>query len=378
MKMPRRGENIHKRKDGRWEGRYISHRNKSGKSHYVSVYAKTYKEAKIKMREAQVHLQERQDNTITKRCTFEQVLTMWLNNNRLTLKGATIHKYQYLIDAHILPELGEIVVSELTSSSINLFLDHKMKEGRLDKTGGLSSAYVRSIVIIITSALQFAVNEKLCLPFNTEIQKPCLLKQELVILTVQEQLQLETYLLQHLTFTSLGILISLNTGLRIGEVCALCWDNIDLCQGLIHVCTTTAKVLDEISGRKSKWIIDEPKTVSSKRVIPISNKLLKELTNMKSIHQSPFVISETRQFMNPRTYEYRFHKILEKAGIRRINYHALRHTFATRCIEAGVDVKSLSEILGHANVGITLNTYVHSSLDLKREQLEKVSAFINT
>lgn len=122
-------------------------------------------------------------------------------------------------------------------------------------------------------------------------------------------------------------------------------------------------------------IIDTPKTPASTRDIPISSALLPILASFRSHSSSKYVVSNTNTFLSPRTFEYRYHRLLEETGITPINYHALRHTFATRCIEAGVDVKSLSEMLGHANVGVTLNTYVHSSMELKRKQLEKLTTF---
>ena len=136
---------------------------------------------------------------------------------------------------------------------------------------------------------------------------------------------------------------------------------------------TVARVKSEDSSNTTHLIIDTPKTKASIRDIPISSALLPILIKMKEKSISPYVISDTNSFVSPRTYEYRYHRILDKCNIQSVNYHTLRHTFATRCIEAGVDVKSLSEMLGHANVGITLNTYVHSSMEMKRSQLEKLS-----
>lgn len=376
--MPRRGENIHKRRDGRWEGRYIKNRDPNGKAHYASVYAKSYKEVKIKLKNASTDDQKEKLPYIPQKGkTFQEVLALWLDHNRLKLKGGTIYRYQCLIERHILPKLGDMLMTEITSSMINLFLNQKMKEGRLKEQGGLSPAYIRSIVIIITSAIQFAIKENMCVPLNTDIIKPALPKQDLIVLSLQEQLQLDNHLLNHLSYTNLGVYLSLHTGLRIGEVCALKWGDIDLDKGILHVRTTVARVLDDSNEKKSKWIIDVPKTQSSTRDIPISSDLLKILILMKR-KNTLYVVSNCENFINPRTYEYRYHKILEQANIRKINYHVLRHTFATRCIEAGMDVKSLSEILGHANVSITLNTYVHSSLELKRKQLEKVSSLMNS
>lgn len=298
--------------------------------------------------------------------TFEEVLRLWMDMNRIKYKGSTEKKYQYMIDTHIIPELGKEKISQLTAPKINAFLMEKMNSGRLNQQGGLSPSYVRSMVLIINSAIHFAVDEEMCKPLKTPIYKPPEVKKELSILNLKQQRSLEKYLLDHMDSTSVGILLTLHTGLRIGEVCALSWDDIDLENEIIHIRHTVMRV------KSSKWVIDIPKTRNSYRMIPISSQLLPILSEYRKNSCSVYVIPGKGSFVNPRTYEYRYHKILEKCELPSINYHALRHTFATRCIEAGVDVKSLSEILGHSNVGITLNTYVHSSMELKRMQIEKL------
>lgn len=307
---------------------------------------------------------------------FRDVLNLWLENNRIRHKGATVIRYRYLIDRHILPILGDYRVSELTAPVVNSFLTQKLQEGRLDKHGSLSASYVSSIMLIIRSALKFAADEQMCMPLRSPIYKPASPKKELVILSIEEQRQLESYLTKELDLTGLGVLISLHTGLRIGEICALTWGDIDMKSHIIHVRHTVARV--QATGNPdsgtSKLIIDVPKTKTSLRDIPISSALLPSLQRAGTMCESQYVVSECGDFVSPRTFEYRYHCLLRDCGIRQINYHGLRHTFATRCIEAGVDIKSLSEILGHSNVAITLSTYVHSSMEMKRIQLEKLVA----
>lgn len=307
---------------------------------------------------------------------FRDVLNLWLENNRIRHKGATVIKYRYLIDRHILPILGDYRVSEITAPVVNSFLTQKLQEGRLDKNGSLSASYVSSIMLIIRATLKFAADEQMCMPLRSPIYKPASSKKELVILNIEEQRQLESYLDKEFDSTGLGVLISLHTGLRIGEVCALTWGDIDMKSHIIHVRHTVTRV--QAAGNPdsgmSKLIIDVPKTKTSLRDIPISSALLPSLQRAGAMGASQFVISKYGDFVSPRTFEYRYHCLLRDCGIRQINYHGLRHTFATRCIEAGVDIKSLSEILGHSNVAITLSTYVHSSMEMKRNQLEKLVA----
>lgn len=374
--MSKRGDNIHKRKDGRWEGRYKKGRKPNGTIQYGSVYGKSYREVKKKLSEFPSELPKINILKNYER-TFGEILTLWLQNNCIRLKGATINKYQNLIDTHIMPDLGKVKLSALTSDMINKFLIQKIQSGRLDHKGGLSSSYVKSIMLIINAAIKFAVEEQMCLPLKTPICKPVLVKRELSILSLEEQKRLENYLCVGLDCTKAGILISLHTGLRIGEVCALSWEDVDLQNRIIRVRHTVARVqnINIESSNSTCLIIDSPKTKASIRDIPISSSLLPILLSIKKQASSQYVTSKTEHFVSPRTFEYRYRRLIEESGIHAVNYHALRHTFATRCIEAGVDVKSLSEMLGHANVNITLNTYVHSSMDMKKVQIEKLTIF---
>ena len=370
--MSKRGVNIHKRQDGRWEGRYKIGVRPNGTTKYSSVYGTSYTEVKEKLISAMAEKVIVQPHT--KERHFSEVLQLWLNNNRLKQKGSTEHKYRTIIERHIDPALGAKKLSQITSVVINTFLEQKLKTGRLDHKGGLSPSYVRTMSLIIQSAMQFAVDEEFCQPLKSPICKPIAKKKDLDIFSREEQARLELFLLQQTDTSCLGILISLYTGLRIGEMCALTWEDIDLSAGVIHIRHTIARVRNADPDRSSGTvlILDTPKTGSAVRDIPISSVLLERLTEIKQVSSCGFVLSDSLTFISPRTYEYRFHKLLGECGVKQVNYHALRHTFATRCIESGVDVKSLSEILGHANVGITLNTYVHSSLDIKRMQLEKL------
>ena len=165
-------------------------------------------------------------------------------------------------------------------------------------------------------------------------------------------------------------MISLHAGLRIGEVCALKWSDVDLEERIIHIRATVSRVGRTDGTKGTMLTLGSPKTNASIRDIPISSVLFNVLKELHNTSASPFVISETDTFMSPRTYEYRYHRILKQCDIPKINYHALRHTFATRCIESKMDVKTLSEILGHGKASVTMDIYVHSSMDRKRAQME--------
>ena len=306
--------------------------------------------------------------------TFGDAVDLWQKVNRFRLKGATNMRYANLIERHIKPELNDVKMSQVTSTFLSDFMSRKLASGRINGSGKLSAPYVRSIMLIIKSVITFAVAEQLCAPIPLNIHMPKIQKKDLKILSASDRSRLESVLLDNMDETALGIYLSLKMGLRIGEVCALQWNDIDTANAVMHIRTTIARVsLETDSGKnKTQLIRDVPKTKASFRDIPIPSNVMHALKTVRENHCSEYVISKTAGFVSPRTFEYRYHRFLAENGFSDINYHALRHTFATHCIEAGVDVKSLSEILGHSSVSITLNTYVHSSIELKREQLKKL------
>lgn len=371
--MPRRGENIHKRKDGRWEARYRKGLGPDGKTVYGSVYGSTYREAKEKLLSVAVDVKENPRTKADKR-TFGDALNLWLEHNRVRCKGSTMRKYEFLIETHILPKLGAVKLRDLSATMINRFLTEKLTGGRLKGDGGLAPSYVRTITQVITGAVKYAVSEEMCPPLKTTVFRPQEAKRDLTILGADDLLRLEDALITRRDRTAIGILLSLYTGLRIGEVCALRWEDIELDIHVLHVRRTVSRVSDRSGAGGSVLTIDAPKTKASVRDIPISSFLSGILRPARPDDPKCYVASGKAKFLSPRTFEYRYHSLLRECGVKRINYHALRHTFATRCIEAGIDVKSLSEILGHSDVRITLGTYVHSSMELKRTQMEKLKS----
>ena len=369
--MPRKGLNIHKRKDGRWEGRYKVGVLPNGHAKYVSVYGKTYTETEEKLHDAIAFKPIPQTRPGER--TFSEITRIWLDNNRLRQKGATEHKYLSLIERHIEPALGDFRVSDVTSPTVNRFLAEKLHSGRIGSRSQLSPSYVRTMALIIQSVMRFAAEEEYCSPLKTGILKPTQERKGVQVLTDEEEQILEEYCFSHLAPIPLGILLTLNAGLRIGEVCALTWEDVDLNDGVLRIRHTVSRVRNTDPTKKASTtlIIDTPKTAASARDIPIVSSLRGILEGWKD-GASGYVVPGSDDFLSPKTYDYRYRRILDACGVRQINYHALRHTFATRCIESGMDVKSLSEILGHANAGITLNTYVHSSMERKRKQLERL------
>ena len=378
--MSRKGENIHKRKDGRWEGRYIQSYLDNGRAKYVSVYAHSYSEVKRKMRDAihnnSILSSNSPEDTI---CYFSDLLMLWLNNSEIRLKKQTYIRYEELIQKHIIPSLGNIKIGDLTTVSINSFIKMESKHGRLDGRGGLSAGSLKIISSIMHSALEFAAQENYRGEFCGKIHIPFQAKNEIEILSTKEQQILEKYLDTDIDYMKLGIIITLNTGLRIGEICGLKWSDIDLEENLLYVQRTVQRVKNletDESGKKTSLITGEPKTKTSKRIIPIPFFLAKLIKKMERYSTTQYILPGiSHEFLDPRTYQYRFHSYLKKCGIRPLNFHSLRHTFATRCIEVGMDIKTVSELLGHSSVNTTLNIYVHSSLENKKNQIARLEDY---
>jgi len=376
--MPRRGENIRKRKDGRWEGRYISGHQQGGKANYKSVYGKSYLETKRKL--SQFAEKKGVDSNFDsyKDMNFRETLFLWLDNRRIKLRPQTHAKYSQLIENHLAETIGKMKTSKIEATHLNDFLEEKINNGRLDKKGGLSLSYIKTLIFIIQSTIDFSVAQGYCSPMRGSISSLPKKKVDYPVFSIDEQDRIEQHMLSDTDGTKLGVLICLYTGLRIGELCGLRWSDIDFCHDTISVHRTVYRTVNEnknIGEPKTKLIVGEPKTISSYRIIPIPSSLQVLLRTHLRKSSSEWVISDgDNGFFDPRTYQYRFQKYLRDCVVPKKKFHALRHAFATRCVEVGMDIKSLSEILGHASVNITLNIYVHSSIKQKQSQMELLVA----
>ena len=308
---------------------------------------------------------------------FSEICSDWLSMERLIVKRSTYAKYTFTISNHILPVLGDMTLSDITSAQVNTFIYDKLTNGRLDASGPLSAKTVRDMYTVLKSVLKYAENEYQLgnLARNTVLPKRQSPKYE--ILTREEQALLEQFLLKDsTTHRKAGILLCLYTGLRLGEICALQWQDIDMEQGLLTIKHTLQRisVSDSESARKTCIIMDSPKSSTSLRTIPLTPWVITLLETLKENAPSDsYVLTNRSQYVEPRNYQYFFRRCLESVGLRPMNFHILRHTFASRCVESGFDVKTLSEILGHSGTEITLNYYVHSSMDNKRRQMELLS-----
>lgn len=356
--MSKRGENIHKRKDGRWEARILTETGK-----YKSVYASSYHLVKEKAKQPQICKAE---NMSIKNISFEQMCKIWLKECELKNKQSTIARYNGIINKHLVPYFN----NKIDRNTINSFVKYKTFQCKL------SAKTVQDITAVLIQILKYAERESIIEPINYDIIRPKIVKKELEVLTPSEQEVLINKIKQNINQDNIGILLSLYAGLRIGEICALQWKDIDLKNGIISITKTMQRISVSNQEHKTQIIIDTPKSQKSVRTIPVPDFLLPELKRLSFCCSSnAFVLTGSeKRFIEPRSYQYKFKKILESSKIRNINFHALRHTFATRAVEQNIDIKTLSEILGHSTVGFTLDRYVHPSFELKKQSIEKLVA----
>ena len=373
--MSRHGENIRKRKDGRWEARYICGHQNNGKAKYKSIYGKSYAEVKEKREEILRHKNERHSKSAKNQITLSQLLYDWLIFKRTNVKESTYSRYTSIVNNHILPELGEIMFSELENEDIDYFIEDKLSHGRTDGKKGLSAKTVTDILSIIKQALAYGKERNYNYPDSLVIHNPRCMSPEIQILTLEEQKILEKTVFFNESSVHTGIIISLYMGLRIGEVCALKWDDFEFKSGSIYVHRTIQRLpdLSPNAQKKTHIVIDEPKTECSRRRIPIPSFLLNYFIRHQK-EREYYVLTGSERYLEPRSYYRYYKKIMQACGLPQYNYHALRHTFATRCVENNFDIKSLSEILGHSDVSITLQRYVHPSMKLKQQHMDKLGS----
>lgn len=367
--MSRTGENIYRRKDGRWEGRYIEKRI-NGKAKYKSVYAKNYKELKIKLNKARA--ENAHELVQAKAGSTEDIGKKWLKICQKQLKRSSVNKYEDNLRLYILPEFGGMDFSDITNKMLINFIE-SLQRGKDSGGKGLSSATISSITSTLNNLRTFALKNDYYVAFSTDCFGIKQEKKEIRVFTVLEEQRLINYLFDNLSYTSVGILLCLYTGIRVGELCALKWDDIDLTEKTLIINKTMQRIRqNEKAERKTVIEIMKPKSSCSIRVIPIPDEVIQVLRNYYKA--GTFILTgEKENYIEPRTMQYRYKQILDKCNIQNASFHTMRHSFATRCVEAGFDVKSLSEILGHASVAITMNRYVHPSMNAKAENMRLFS-----
>ena len=352
--MREESENIYLRKDGRYEIRYHYGYKEDGTSNYRSVYGSSKDEVIENYKRKMEDLFNNGNLLIFDKTYIGYYINSWLNNSKIKNKKSTFSNYQYTINSRIIPKFAKVKKKNISVEMINNYTAELLKEGLAPKS-------VKDILIILQQILKNA-------ELNIKVAMPKVPNKEIQILKHNEQRELEIELQKNLDKINIGIYLCLYTGLRIGELCALQWKNIDLANKKLYVKKTLVRIKnpDKDSRHKTIIIIDDPKSSSSIREIPIPDFMISMMKRINiNITPETFLISGSEKFIETRTYFNKYKKVMKKINLDSYNFHALRHTFATRCIENGCDPKTLSEILGHSSVKITLERYVHPSYENK-------------
>lgn len=368
--MAKRGENIYKRKDGRWEARYVKGYALSGRIKYGSCYGRTYTEAKEKAGQAKAALLNHTPaQTGGSRRRFAAFCEDWLRQQESRVKMSTYARYYTTVERHISPRLGNCLPPAIDTQAVESFKQSLLEED------GLAPKTVKDILAVLRAVLRFTAKQ--CpgsLP-EVEIVYPRVERRERRVLSAEEQRRLSLYLLRDMDCCKFGVMLALMTGLRIGELCALRWGDISLRERTLRVASTMQRLPDAGGGlRKTQVVVASPKSRQSARTIPLSESAARLCEQIGRQSPAAYVLTGTEHYMEPRTLQYRMKRYVKECGLEGVHFHTLRHTFATRCVEAGFELKSLSEILGHASPAVTMDCYVHSSMELKRINMDKLTA----
>ena len=374
--MARTGSNIYKRKDGRYEGRILIGKNSRRKPKYIYIYAKTLREVKRKMSEVQAPGpgMESQVSDISVQTAAEE----WLNSMKKSWKPTTFRMYQCIISRYIIPLLGSFPVMEIKRETLEDFA------GMLDRYSrgkSLSDRYKKYICSMLRQIIRYS--ETICHREQKNLPVPEFhIQKKIIQLPPEQDLErLKQYLLEHPDEdTCLGVLVAMITGIRIGELCALQWGDFDLERGNVMIRRNLQRIRNEgmqngIMENKmtrTRVCVQLPKTASSIRLIPLADGLLDILRVYQKSPEQYLISGRKSDWVDIRTLQYRFSAILKKCQIQPFHFHLLRHAFASRCMELGCDMKSLSEVLGHSSIPVTMHICEHSSMRRKKNMVNLI------
>lgn len=303
---------------------------------------------------------------MTEKTKIRKVIELWKEDKKQYVKKSSYSAYVLLIENHLLPSFGEqISVKEI---DVQQFVFNKLQEGLSQKT-------IKDILIVLKMILKFGVKNKLLAYDQFNVQFPTERKNtKIEVLSRGNQRKIMNYIQGHFTFKNLGIYICLSTGIRIGEICALTWEEINTETGIISIRKTIQRIyIVEGNNRHTELVLDTPKTKNSIREIPMSKDLLKILKPIKKVvNESFYVLTNEAKPTEPRTYRNYYKKLMKELDIPELKFHGLRHSFATRCIESNCDYKTVSVILGHSNISTTLNLYVHPNMEQKKKCIDQM------
>ena len=298
--------------------------------------------------------------------TIREIAAAWKEYKRPYVKQSTMAAYVLILENHILPTFGED--NSLPEQSVQAFVLHKIESG-------LSTKSVKDILIVLKMVMKFGVKKEWMTYYEWDIKYPPSSENKVLdVLSVTNHRKILNHIQSHFTFMGLGIYISLSTGLRIGEICALKWSDINVTDGILTVNRTIERIyIIEGEKKHTELVINTPKTKNSCREIPMNKELLGMLKPLKKVvNEDYFILTNDERPTEPRTYRNYYKRLMEKLDIPKLKYHGLRHSFATRCIEVGCDYKTVSVLLGHSNISTTLNLYVHPNMEQKKRCIDKV------
>ena len=300
------------------------------------------------------------------RKTVREIAAAWKEYKRPYVKQSTMAAYVLILENHVLPYFGD--GDSLHEQAVQAFVLHKLESGLSVKT-------IKDILIVLKMIMKFGVKNEWMNYYEWDIKYPTTsTNKELEVLSVANHRKILNYIQSHFTFTGLGIYISLSTGLRIGEICALKWSDINVTDGTITVSRTIERIyIIEGEEKHTELVINTPKTKNSCREIPMNKELLAMIKPLKKVVNDNFyVLTNDERPTEPRTYRNYYKGLMAKLDIPKLKYHGLRHSFAIRCIEAGCDYKTVSVLLGHSNISTTLNLYVHPNMEQKKRCITKM------
>ncbi len=366
--MSRRGENIYKRKDGRWEARVLQPNGK-----YKYVYAKAYKDVKEKKKVLQESRKSISPYKAQTDHNSSHIFIEWLNGGlRTRVKATTFESYYRCITGYVLPfyeKEGQPQISAKTTADFSNYINNYIN---------ISISYKRKILTIYKTALREILKESHeYANILGAVSVPRVTGGDVQAFTVREQRLIERAVIDSHDKRLLGILLCFYTGIRLGEVCGLKWGDLDFEAKAMVISRTVSRVKNFAeTGKKTTLTVGTPKSIHAIRKIPLPSFLIDLVlqSQIECSDENHFILSNAELPLDPRRYQKLFQAVLKHSGVRSHKFHAIRHTFATRSLELGVDIKTLSEILGHSNVSITLNIYAHSMFDQKKKAIDKLNA----
>lgn len=297
---------------------------------------------------------------------IREIAMAWKEDKRPYVKQSTFAVYTLMLENHILPFFGE--GEELSEKTVQAFVLEKID-------AGLSVKSIKDILIVLKMVMKYGVKYEWMNYYEWDIKYPIATSsKDIEVLTIANHKKILDYIQKNFTFRNLGIYLCLSTGLRIGEVCALKWEDIDIDSGTITVQRTIERIyIIEGDKKHTELVMNTPKTKNSYREIPMSKELFMLIKPLKKVvNGSFFVLTNEEVPTEPRTYRNYYKQLMDKLEIPKIKFHGLRHSFATRCIESNCDYKTVSVLLGHSNITTTLNLYVHPNMDQKKKCIAKM------